>query len=110
MDFNAFDAAMGAFVLPPVIALINQVRWASQVRAVIALAVCAVYALVIAIIRGPVDFTDWRDTLLTVAGAAFALHGLFWRPSGIAGSLEAVGGGGAPGRTIGGTAVDTGPA
>lgn len=89
MDVNGFDLAMGALVLPPVIAVINQRRWPPQLRGVVAFAVCALYSLVILIIRGPVDFHDWRGTLLLVAGAAFAAHALFWRPSGITPTIEA---------------------
>lgn len=89
MDINAFDLAMGAMVLPPLIAVINQRHWPAQLKGLLALLVCALYALVVLIIRGPVDLRDWRNTLLLVAGAAFAAYRLWWQPSGIAPAIEA---------------------
>lgn len=89
MDINAFDLAMAAVVLPPAIAVVNQLRWSAQLKGIIALLVCALYALVVTWIRGPLDFHDWRNTLLGVAAAAFAAHHLWWRPSGIVPSIEA---------------------
>jgi hypothetical protein len=88
MDVNAFDLAMGAVLLPPVIAVINQRRWPAQLKGLVALLVCAVYALVVMIVRGPVNWADWRDVLLAAAGAAFISYRMWWQPSGIAPAIE----------------------
>ncbi len=88
MDINEFDVAIGALVLPPAIAVVNQLRWPPQLKGIIAFLVCAGYALLIAVLRGPVDFADWRNTLLVVAGSAFIAYRVFWHPSGIAGAIE----------------------
>lgn len=88
MDVNAFDLAMGAMVLPPVIALLNQRHWSAQLRGIVALLVCAVYCLGVLLIRGTLDFTDWRDVLLQVAGAAFLAYKTWWGPTGIAPAIE----------------------
>jgi hypothetical protein len=89
MDINAFDVAMGAIVLPPVIAIVNQRHWPAQIKGLVALLVCAAYALIMDIIRGPVRWDDWRNVLLTTAAAAFAAYKLWWQPSLIAPSIEA---------------------
>lgn len=96
MDVNAFDLAMAATVLPPAIAVINQRHWPAQLKALVALLVCAAYSLAVMIVRGPIHFRDWRDTLLVVAGAAFAAYHLWWRPGGLAPAIEAATSPGAP--------------
>lgn len=89
MDFNAFDVAMAAVVLPPIIAVINQWHFSAQLKGLIALAVCAIYSLIMTIVRGPVDFHQWRDLVLVVAASAFAAYHLWWKPSQIAPAIEA---------------------
>lgn len=88
MDVNPVDVGLAAAVLPPVVALINQRHWPAQVKALVALAVCLVYALVAVWLRGPIVFAAWRDVALTVAGSAFAAYRLWWQPSAIAPAIE----------------------
>lgn len=75
-------------VLPPLIAIVNRVRWAPQLKAVTALAVCLVTALLVRVLQGPVDFADWRNTALVVTVSALASYRLLWSPSGIAPTIE----------------------
>lgn len=89
MDVNAFDLAMGAAVLPPIIAVVNQRRWPAQLKGLLALLACAGYALIMMMVRGTVHWTDWRNVLLTTAGAAFIAYRTWWQPSGIAPAIEA---------------------
>lgn len=89
MDVNAFDLAMGAAVLPPVIAVVNQRHWPAQLKGIVALLICCLYALLMTIVRGTVHWDAWRNVLLTVAGAAFVLYRTWWQPSGIAPAIEA---------------------
>ncbi len=103
MDVNAFDLAAGAVVLPPVIALLNQWHWPAQLKGIVALLVCALYATGILILRDSLTWADWRDTLLQAAGAAFILYTTWWKPSGIAPAIEAGTSGGGRARTIEGT-------
>lgn len=88
MDVNPIDLLIGGAVMPLVIAVLNQRRWAAQVKALVALAACLLVALLLAFLRGPLVLTDWRDTALVVAGTAFASYQLYWRPSGIAPAVE----------------------
>lgn len=89
MEFNAFDVAMAAVVLPPLIAVINRRYWTPQLKGLAALFVCMAYALLVVVLRGPVDFRDWRNTVLVVAGVAFGFYKIWWQPSGIAPAIEA---------------------
>jgi hypothetical protein len=87
-DADTWTIALGA-VLPPVIALINQVHWPAQLKAVVALVVCFVASLLVVWARGPVDWRDWRHTAILVTGAALATYRWLWQPSRIAPSIEA---------------------
>ena len=90
LNVNPVDVAMGALVVPPIIAIINQRRWPSQVKGLVALAVCLLYALAVVWIRGGVDLQHWRNSALVIGAAAFAMYKLWWQPSGIAPAIEAV--------------------
>lgn len=90
MDINAFDVAMGALVLPPIIEGVNRTGWPSQLRGIMAWLVCGVYALFVAWVRGPINFADWRTTVLSTAAAAFVAYNMFWKPSGIAATIRAI--------------------
>lgn len=83
-----FDAAIAAAVLPPIIAFINQRHWPTQVKGLVALLTCFLYGLVVLIVRGTLDFTNWRNTVLAVAGVAFVAYKVWWQPSGIAPAIE----------------------
>ncbi len=88
MEINSVDVAIAAVILPPLVALINQRKWPSQLKGLVALLVMCVYALGASWLRGPLDFSDWRNTALTVAAAGFAAYKLWWQPSGIAPAIE----------------------
>ena len=89
VDLNPEDLTIAFFVLPPIISLINQRRWASEVKALVALGVCLVYALGVTALRGDVSFIEWRNTALQVCTSAFAAYKVFWNPSGWGPAIEA---------------------
>jgi hypothetical protein len=92
-------AAIVAFFVPPVVALINQQHWSSQLKAVVFFAISLIAAAGTAYFQG--DFTGkrWLDcSLIIVAAAAAYYHGL-WKPTNVAPTIEAstsVGGSPAP--------------
>lgn len=88
VDLNPVDITMAAFVLPPLISLINQRRWVQEIKALVALGVCVAYAAIVTLIRGEVDWQDWRNSTLQVCAATFAAYKLFWNPSNLAPHLE----------------------
>lgn len=88
MNINPDDLTFAVFILPPLIALINQSHWRDEVRAIVALLVCLAYSLGITLLRQDLDWTMWRDTVLQVMAGAFAAYKLFWKPSNIAPDIE----------------------
>ncbi len=86
---NVVDIVIGSALMPPAIALVNQARWNSQLKGLIALAVCALGALITVFLRGPVHFADWRNTVVVVAAAALVSYRVWWKPSGMAPAIEA---------------------
>lgn len=88
IDLNADDLMWAVFVLPPVISLINQKNWRDEVRGLVALGACLVYALVVTLIRGDLDWTQWREVVLQVMAGAFGAYKLFWKPSKICPVIE----------------------
>lgn len=87
IDANALTFA--AFVLPPVISLINQRRWPDEMRGLVALGVCVFYSLVLTVVRQDLDWTQWRNVVLQVLVGAFGAYKLFWQPSNIGPRIEA---------------------
>lgn len=88
VDLNPGDLTMAAFVLPPLISLVNQRRWPSEVKALVALGLCVVYAALATLVRGDVSWQEWRNATLQVTAATLAAYKLFWNPSNLAPRLE----------------------
>lgn len=78
-----------AFLLPPAIAVITQAHWSPQLKGVVAFLVSVAAALAMVLYEGGFNWTDWRNaSLVIVSGAVFFYH-QFYKPSGIAPSIEA---------------------
>jgi hypothetical protein len=88
LGIEPVDLTMAAFVLPPIIALLNQRKWPTEAKALIALAVCAAYSAGVTLIRGEYGWQEWRNALLQVCGGTFVAYKLFWNPSGLAAKIE----------------------
>lgn len=86
-DAFAVDALIGA-LLPLVIALVNQAHWDAKVKGVVALAACAAAATLAEVLRGALDWSDWRNAVVVIGGAAFLSYKTLWQPSTIAPALE----------------------
>jgi hypothetical protein len=84
------DVTIAAAVLPPLIALINRSYWPVQLRGIVALVVCMLYALVAEWIRGTLSVGSWRDAVLVVCVSAFGFYRLWWGSAGVAPWLERV--------------------
>ncbi len=89
MDTDTLANVWVGAALPLVIAVINQRRWPSPVKGLVALVCCAVAALATVWLRGPVDWSDWRSTATWITGAAFISYHTLWKPSTIAPKIEA---------------------
>jgi hypothetical protein len=85
----AIDALIGG-AMPMLISLINQSQWSPRVRGLVALAACLVAATVAELVRGDPSLSDWRTTAVVIFGSAIATYNLWWKPSTLAPTLEAV--------------------
>lgn len=90
VDVNVIDLLIGSALMPPIIAVVNQPRFPSAVKGLVALLACLLAALVTEWVRGPIDLAGWRNTAVVVTGAALVLYRVWWQPSGIAPAIELV--------------------
>jgi hypothetical protein len=88
-DTTVLNALIGA-AMPLLIAVVNQSHWSPKVKALVAVLVCATAATITEWVRGDVDWADWRGTALVIAGAALVSYNVWWQPSTIAPTVEAV--------------------
>jgi hypothetical protein len=88
MDNTVTFAAIVGFLVPPAVAVINREKWSSQVKGVIAFLVCLLAAIGTAWYEQSVEWNDLRKVLPIVFGAAILTYHQFWKPSGIAPTIE----------------------
>jgi hypothetical protein len=82
------DLTMAAFVLPPIISILNQRKWRTEVKALVALLVCGVYSAGVTLLRHEINWLEWRNALLQVCAGTFVAYKMFWNPSGLAAKIE----------------------
>jgi O-antigen/teichoic acid export membrane protein len=101
-DAQLWAAGLG-FVLPPVIAIVNQPRWSGAVRGLLMLAVAALVGLGTAYFNGDFDGKPIVTCMLLAAVAIGTSYYTVWKPSGIAPGIEratSTGGTPAPPRSV----------
>lgn len=88
---NVIDALVG-MGMPLLVALVNQSHWSPKLRALVAVVLCALVGTAVEWVRGPLGIyaEGWRTTVLIVTGSALASYQLWWKPSTIAPTIEAV--------------------
>lgn len=86
------------FLMPILVALVNQTHWSKPLRAIVSFAICIVVAIADVLIQGNWNGHDLTRTLVLVAFVAYTSYTLFWKPSAIAPSIEAATSAG--GRTV----------
>ena len=86
-DAQLWATGLG-FVLPPVIAIVNQPRWASPVKGLLMLAVAALVGLGTAYFNGDFDGKPVITCMLLAAVAIGTSYYTVWKPSGIAPGIE----------------------
>ena len=84
----ALANALVGFVLPNVIALLNQARWVARVKALVAFAACAVAAVLTTYVAGSLVPGDLLFSALIVFGAAQVSYQQLWHPTGVAPAIE----------------------
>lgn len=86
-ELTVWSAVAGA-VLPPLIAVVNQPRWARWVRALVTVGVCVAAGAFTAHLQGAFTGGRWLQAGLVVAFAAVGTYRAYWHPSGIAPAVE----------------------
>jgi len=86
---SADDLTFAVVVMPPVIALINQRAWPKEVKGLVGVVACMLYALAVAVYRDELHASDWRNIVLQVGVGTFAAYRLFWGPTNIGPRIEA---------------------
>ncbi|MFL1903069.1 hypothetical protein ACJWDR_28790 [Streptomyces tauricus] len=86
-DAELWAAGLG-FVLPPVIAIVNQPRWSGPVKALFMLLVATAVGLGTAYFNGDFDGKPIVTCMLVAAVVIGTSYHTVWRPSGIAPGIE----------------------
>lgn len=82
-------ALIVGFVLPPVLAVIQQTSWSNRLRAVVAFLAClAAGTGTVFLQQEDISWTEWVSTTLLVLVTAIATYQSFWKPTGIAPGIE----------------------
>jgi Na+/H+-translocating membrane pyrophosphatase len=89
----AISAAIAGVIAPALIAVINQPRWQSQTKRIIAYAGAAVIGLLTVIGNGAmndleVNLPNAITVIMAVVGASQIAYGLLWKPSGMSDMIE----------------------
>lgn len=77
------------FLLPFLIALVNQAHWQAGLKAVVAFAICLIGAFVTTWAEDKLSLSNYIISALTVFALARTSYAGLWRPTGAAPSLEA---------------------
>lgn len=86
-DAELWAAALG-YVLPPVIAIVNQPRWSGAIRALFMLVVAGADGLGSAYFTGEFSGKSAITCVLTAAVTIGIAYHTVWKPSGIAPGIE----------------------
>jgi len=76
------------FFLPPIIAVVQQRGWSSEVKSAFMFAVCLVVAGVTLFFQNAVEWSDYPRALLLVFVSAQASYRGWWKPSGVTDKVE----------------------
>lgn len=91
MDFDnnvAQWALIVGFALPPVLSVLVQTHWNAQVKSLLAFAACVAAGLGTAYFAGDIG-DDWVSSALIVLVTGISTYQGFWKPTGIAPTVEA---------------------
>ena len=86
-NFQMWSLIVG-FVLPPVLAVIQQSGWSDRLRAVVAFLACAVAGAGVAYFQGDLTAKRFVEAGLVVLVTAIATYRNFWKPTGVAPAIE----------------------
>jgi len=76
------------FLMPLVIAAINQRTWRSQIKAAVMFGASVVVAAITLFFQGGVDWTDYPRAFLLIFTTAQLGYLAWWKPSGVTDAIE----------------------
>jgi hypothetical protein len=77
------------FFLPHLIAVVNQAHWQTGLKSVVAFSMCLVAAVIVAWVKGDLDFHNWVASAGVIFTAAQVSYKGLWRPTGTSPAIEA---------------------
>lgn len=86
-EFQKWNLLVG-FVLPPLLAVVQQRHWPTYVRTAVCWVACAAAAVGTTYWQGTLHWSSWATSALTIVVAATATYHGGWQPSGIAPAIE----------------------
>lgn len=75
-------------VLPLLISLINQCHWSASAKSIVALVICAAAAIAVSLHAGVTSGQGIAGGVIIVVTVTKALYEAFWKPTGIAPTIE----------------------
>ena len=82
------SSAFVGLVVPLVVSFVNQTHWKSQVKGLVAILVSLLAAVVTSWAAGDLHGKSLATSFLIVLGATLSTYRIFWKPTGIADSVE----------------------
>lgn len=83
-------SALVGFVLPLLVAIVQQSHWSRAVRTVIGIIAVIISAGVTAFVENKLNWNNWATSLIAIATVAFTTYRNVWVPLGAADWVEAV--------------------
>jgi hypothetical protein len=81
-------SAFVGFIVPLVVSFVNQSHWKPQYKGVVAIAISALAAFITSWVAGDLHGKSFATSFLIVLGATLSTYRIFWKPTGIADSVE----------------------
>lgn len=82
------SSAFVGLLVPLIVSFENQTHWKSQVKGLVAIVVSLVAAVVTSWAAGDLHGRSLATSFLIVLGATLTTYRVFWKPTGIADSVE----------------------
>ena len=82
------SSAFVGLLVPLIVSFVNQTHWKSQVKGLVAIVVSLVAAVVTSWAAGDLHGRSLATSFLIVLGATLTTYRVFWKPTGIADSVE----------------------
>jgi hypothetical protein len=82
------SSAFVGLLVPLIVSFVNQSHWKSQVKGLVAIVISLVAAVVTSWAAGDLHGKSLATSFLIVLGATLSTYRIFWKPTGIADSVE----------------------